>query len=649
MTKATGDEPNVVEIDAMDVDEWDRDRHTPRAHDANLAALVKQSASTDEPKRTTSATTPRPPTAKPAGAERATPARVPTSQLVPERASTAPPVDDEGWEDAAKPAEPPKTSQNTVRRTSAIPIMQPEQAAVAPPQKTAVLSAMRASSQPATEPAKRAPAVIPKLQPKDDAKAATPTKLPPAPKKEPAPLPAPTPTAPAAAAPPKRSTSALPAASEPKRPPPAQPAAASPSPATAPKQSPAAPSPATAPKQSPAAPSPAAVPSPAAAPSPAATPPLPVSPSPAVATHRSPAAASPRSAIGSPASPPQPAATKRSSDARPAATQPSTSPKPPASATNALAGPPPSDQFGDVVDLDAKAPRRTGGAGAQSPVVLQTSEQNTMAAGVFVMPTAAPPMGAPSPIVTPVAQPTPQAPTAFVPMPPQSAPPSHVPSAVHAAGIPQPLVHVQETERRVVPRSVLATVLPTPQKRRIALIVGGAVVLVVVLAFALGGSKHDSHAAPIAEPATTRAPEPTPARPAPVAIAEPAPTPHPDPATPPSTAPAPKPAPTALRSKKPVVVDYDKQNAETPLDRDDSLARARTAYATGNQHLFAGDTGAAISAYRQALATYPNYAAGYRGLGLAFSQKAFKTYLNLAPTAKDVALIKKRIAGLSAL
>ncbi len=65
--------------------------------------------------------------------------------------------------------------------------------------------------------------------------------------------------------------------------------------------------------------------------------------------------------------------------------------------------------------------------------------------------------------------------------------------------------------------------------------------------------------------------------------------------------------------------------------------------------------GQAVSAYRKALSVYPSYAAGYRGLGLAFAQlddkssaiAAFKTYVKLAPTAKDVALIQKRIRNRS--
>ena len=110
-----------------------------------------------------------------------------------------------------------------------------------------------------------------------------------------------------------------------------------------------------------------------------------------------------------------------------------------------------------------------------------------------------------------------------------------------------------------------------------------------------------------------------------------------------------------LKARKPVVVDYDKAPTSSPLDSDQSLAKARSIYANGNQRLFAGDTAGAIAQYRQALTAYPNYAASYRGIGLAYSQQAnrpaaleaFKTYVKLAPTAKDVALVKQRIANLS--
>ncbi|MGH9885647.1 MAG: tetratricopeptide repeat protein, partial [bacterium] len=95
---------------------------------------------------------------------------------------------------------------------------------------------------------------------------------------------------------------------------------------------------------------------------------------------------------------------------------------------------------------------------------------------------------------------------------------------------------------------------------------------------------------------------------------------------------------------------------EDPTEDQPSIARARVAYDAGNQALFAGDSAAAIRAYRQVLSFVPTYAAGFRGLGLAHAQQgdigaavmALRTYLSLAPNARDVALIKKRIALLQA-
>ena len=73
--------------------------------------------------------------------------------------------------------------------------------------------------------------------------------------------------------------------------------------------------------------------------------------------------------------------------------------------------------------------------------------------------------------------------------------------------------------------------------------------------------------------------------------------------------------------------------------KDESLERARVSYASGNQHLFAGETGAAIVAYRQALAAYPNYVAGYRGLGLAFDERpvfGFQGHTEASPGPHDL-------------
>ena len=89
-------------------------------------------------------------------------------------------------------------------------------------------------------------------------------------------------------------------------------------------------------------------------------------------------------------------------------------------------------------------------------------------------------------------------------------------------------------------------------------------------------------------------------------------------------------------------------------DCDRLIAKARASYATGNQRLFAGDPAGAIRAYRESLNDYSGYVAAYRGLGLAYTQQgektralqAFRTYVGLVPNARDVELIKKRIASL---
>lgn len=89
-------------------------------------------------------------------------------------------------------------------------------------------------------------------------------------------------------------------------------------------------------------------------------------------------------------------------------------------------------------------------------------------------------------------------------------------------------------------------------------------------------------------------------------------------------------------------------------DGEPATARARAAYNAGNQALFEGQSDAAIRAYRQALSAAPTFAPGFRGLGLAFAQRgdtgsavmALRVYLNMAPHARDAALIKQRVADL---
>lgn len=368
-----------------------------------------------------------------------------------------------------------------------------------------------------------------------------------------------------------------------------------------------------------------------------------------------------------------------------------------------------------IVDLSAepKADRPKLARAQSAPI---TSEQGTATSGAFVMPTPARPVAhvaaspaserptSPSlPIST--APPRSEKPTSpalpagglastaesanassawHTPLPLAAPPPEPVPQWPSAAGldygraqgsapeIPVPARH-EPTEPRIDRRSLLATVFPTPKSRKRGLLIAAGAVAVIlgIVLFATGGSAKAT-----TEPTVATAKRATPAESSPatagaatpataaksdktVAAATAAIT---DAATTPTTTRAPNtPAKKPLvakrrisRGKKPVVVDYDKKPDPTP-EQDEALTRARADYAAGNRHLFAGEAAAAIVAYRQALAAYPNYVAGYRGLGLAFAQQgdkasaldAFKTYVKLAPTAKDVALIKKRIASLS--
>jgi hypothetical protein len=112
------------------------------------------------------------------------------------------------------------------------------------------------------------------------------------------------------------------------------------------------------------------------------------------------------------------------------------------------------------------------------------------------------------------------------------------------------------------------------------------------------------------------------------------------------------------KGTKIVALSSDKLKPLIEAEDDDvpATARARTAYNAGNQALFDGNSDAAIRAYRQALSATPTFPPGFRGLGLAYAQRgdnnmaimSLRTYLTMAPHAKDVALIKQRIAALQA-
>ena len=173
-----------------------------------------------------------------------------------------------------------------------------------------------------------------------------------------------------------------------------------------------------------------------------------------------------------------------------------------------------------------------------------------------------------------------------------------------------------------------------PRSRKPLVLIGGAIAGVILVIAIVVGATHTS--AGVAKPAVVAAktdpdpvakpvpPTPTPAPPPASAVVAPT---EPDPtATTPAPVVPPKPAiRNVVRTTpgKKLVLDYDKGKVPVdagPKSTDQSLAKARTAYAAGNQRLFAGDPTGAIRQYHQALAAYPGYVAGYRGLGLAYAQ-----------------------------
>jgi tetratricopeptide (TPR) repeat protein len=234
---------------------------------------------------------------------------------------------------------------------------------------------------------------------------------------------------------------------------------------------------------------------------------------------------------------------------------------------------------------------------------------------------------------------------------------------------------IQIAARRAMDATRRALAALLRSRRALALTLAAASIVLVVLVIAVTrrgrstspavvAANDPPATAPRAEPPVTpaMAPSPTPVSPKPATA--PRPTPAAPTATPEVPAPPAPPATPRPHRRKPVVVDYDTPKAApkvavaaaTPISEDASLAKARAAYAAGNQRLFAGDADGAIQSYQQALDAYPGYAAGYRGLGLAYDQlgdkpkaiQSLRLYMNMAPAAKDVALIKKRLARLQA-
>ena len=114
----------------------------------------------------------------------------------------------------------------------------------------------------------------------------------------------------------------------------------------------------------------------------------------------------------------------------------------------------------------------------------------------------------------------------------------------------------------------------------------------------------------------------------------------------------------AVDGGRKVVIEYDAAPGSAPkpvaaVDSADAslVDKARKVYTEGNARLFAGKTDKAIGSYREALRVYPGYVAGYRGLGLAYAEQgkapnavaALKHYLDIVPSAKDAAMIRKRL------
>ncbi len=720
---SSGESTDVVEIDAIGVDEWEHEQHTPRAMDENLAALVKQSSAQSGParaptlddgweadalaaesaepakQRTTTNTVARPappktktktmamPTVAAAAPKPAAPkanavpqsiSRVETKAIVSPAARTIVATTHTGDEPPpgfveVKPlaarggAKPPSVARAAkappTMTVDAKPAMNAtpssERTPTAKPAAKSTPQPMAAEPKPVAKPAaKPTPPALAAVDPKPTTKPTPPAHA----AVDPKPTAKPTPP-PMAAVDPKPTAKPTPppmAAVDPKptaKPTPPALAAVDPKPTTKP----------TPPPMAAIDPKPATPPQPIAVVT--AEPKLPRAPTPL-----------PFSPMTLPAWPPAPTSAGREfedwDNPQSAATSVGNrvSPSRPVSADFK-----PEDSV--IVDLNATPtadkPRR-----AQTSPVIQTSAQNPSTSGVFVMPTAAQPNATPVAAEPPELPPPPIAligassrpdadrassPGWTTPLPqrlpgePIAAPAA--PSWPSAAGLvyepSAPLAH-EPAAPLAAKRAVL---LPLVRSRGFVIGVAAAAVLAIVFAIGSQGSRDSKQATivaasktqPAVSAASTSKHDVTPTR----AGAMPAPTPI---AAVEAVAPPPKaPAKTPVamrrisRSKKPVVVDYDKKPSSSPLDADEALAQARAAYSIGNQHLFAGEGREAVTAYRKALSIYPSYAAGYRGLGLAFAQlddkpsaiAAFKTYVKLAPSAKDVALIEKRIRNLS--
>jgi hypothetical protein len=247
-----------------------------------------------------------------------------------------------------------------------------------------------------------------------------------------------------------------------------------------------------------------------------------------------------------------------------------------------------------------------------------------------------------------------------------------------ANGIASPLQGVSRTPTMVVADypSVSPSVSLTPRFPLRGLAIGGGVGLLGLVAVILFIHFHSGSSAASTDHAGASAqtvqPQPTPTPLAQQTVAPPLPPASiaaaPASAPAPTVTPPPPPAPVVARPSPPpeptlggqkVVLEYDHgptatTAAPTQAGNTEAVSTARAEYLDGNQKLFAGDTRGAIAAFKAALANYPGYVAGYRGLGLAYDQagdtadalKALQTYVSTVPDARDVPILKKRIQSL---
>jgi hypothetical protein len=152
-----------------------------------------------------------------------------------------------------------------------------------------------------------------------------------------------------------------------------------------------------------------------------------------------------------------------------------------------------------------------------------------------------------------------------------------------------------------------------------------------------------------------------PSTPAPATTPDPPSTAETPPPTAPSTAgavPGPdrqrqaaeRPARPRIRQRKRTVAAAPAPRASKPA-QGSSPAAAAEACKRGNQRLLAGDAAGARQAFEEAIARDSSLAVAHRGLGLVHAQlgnraasvRSLRTYLRLAPTAPDRALIRSRI------